>query len=108
MPRPDSPAAELVRRLTGANEAIGLAFATEAGQFQEIGIDAIVCGPGSIEQAHQPDEFIELSQLAEGEAFLRRRSPGRRLKNTPRSAHSALYRGRGEKGRGTGEGRYLK
>jgi acetylornithine deacetylase len=72
VPRPDSPAAELVRRLTGANESIGLAFATEAGQFQEIGIDAIVCGPGSIEQAHQPDEFIELSQLAEGEAFLRR------------------------------------
>jgi acetylornithine deacetylase len=49
-----------------------LAFGTEAGQFQEIGIDAIVCGPGSIEQAHQPDEFIELSQFAEGEAFLRR------------------------------------
>jgi acetylornithine deacetylase len=72
VPRADSPAAELVRRLTGANEAIGLAFATEAGQFQEIGIDAIVCGPGSIEQAHQPDEFIELSQFAEGEAFLRR------------------------------------
>jgi acetylornithine deacetylase len=72
VPRTDSPAAELVRRLTGVNESIGLAFATEAGQFQEAGIDAIVCGPGSIEQAHQPDEFIELSQLAEGEAFLRR------------------------------------
>ncbi|HKF62432.1 MAG TPA: acetylornithine deacetylase [Dongiaceae bacterium] len=72
VPRSDSPAADLVRRLTGANETIGLAFATEAGQFQEIGIDAIVCGPGSIEQAHQPDEFIELSQIAEGEAFLRR------------------------------------
>lgn len=72
VPRADSPAAELVRRLTGANEAVGLAFATEAGQFQEVGIDAIVCGPGSIEQAHQPDEFIEPSQLAEGEAFLRR------------------------------------
>ena len=72
VPRADSPAADLMRRLTGANETIGLAFATEAGQFQEIGIDAIVCGPGSIEQAHQPDEFIELSQIAEGEAFLRR------------------------------------
>jgi acetylornithine deacetylase len=72
VPRTDSPAADLMRRLTGANETIGLAFATEAGQFQEIGIDAIVCGPGSIEQAHQPDEFIELSQIAEGEAFLRR------------------------------------
>ncbi|MEA2779600.1 MAG: acetylornithine deacetylase [Rhodospirillaceae bacterium] len=72
VPRPGSQAETLVRRLTGANEAIGLAFATEAGQFQEIGIDAVVCGPGSIEQAHQPDEFIELAQLAEGEAFLRR------------------------------------
>ena len=72
VPRPGSAAEALVRRLTGANETIGLAFGTEAGQFQEIGIDAIVCGPGSIEQAHQPDEFIELSQIAAGEAFLRR------------------------------------
>jgi acetylornithine deacetylase len=72
VPRPGSPAEALARRLTGANDTIGLAFGTEAGQFQEIGIDAIVCGPGSIEQAHQPDEFIELSQFAEGEAFLRR------------------------------------
>ena len=72
VPRPGSPAEALARHLTGANDMIGLAFGTAAGQFQEIGIDAIVCGPGSIEQAHQPDEFIELSQFAEGEAFLRR------------------------------------
>jgi acetylornithine deacetylase len=72
VPRPGSPAEALARRLTGANDTIGLAFGTEAGQFQEVGIDAIVCGPGSIEQAHQPDEFIELSQFAGGEAFLRR------------------------------------
>ncbi len=72
VPRPGSPAEALARRLTGANDTVGLAFGTEAGQFQEIGIDAIVCGPGSIEQAHQPDEFIELSQFAAGEAFLRR------------------------------------
>ncbi|HEY2889247.1 MAG TPA: acetylornithine deacetylase [Dongiaceae bacterium] len=72
VPRPGSPAEALARHLTGANDTIGLAFGTEAGQFQEIGIDAIVCGPGSIEQAHQPDEFIELSQFAQGEAFLRR------------------------------------
>jgi acetylornithine deacetylase len=72
VPRPGSPAEALVRHLTGANDTVGLAFGTEAGQFQEIGIDAIVCGPGSIEQAHQPDEFIELAQFAEGEAFLRR------------------------------------
>lgn len=72
VPRPGSLAETLARRLTGANETIALAFGTEAGQFQEAGIDAIVCGPGSIEQAHKPDEFIELSQFAEGEAFLRR------------------------------------
>ena len=72
VPRTGSPAEALARHLTGANDTIGLAFGTEAGQFQEIGIDAIVCGPGSIEQAHQPDEFIELSQFAAGEAFLRR------------------------------------
>jgi len=72
VPRPGSPAEALARQLTGANDTVGLAFGTEAGQFQEIGIDAIVCGPGSIEQAHQPDEFIELSQFAAGEAFLRR------------------------------------
>ncbi len=72
VPKPGSPAEALARRLTGANDTVGLAFGTEAGQFQEIGIDAIVCGPGSIEQAHQPDEFIELSQFAAGEAFLRR------------------------------------
>lgn len=72
VPRPGSPAEALARHLTGANDTIGLAFGTEAGQFQDIGIDAIVCGPGSIEQAHQPDEYIELSQFAEGEAFLRR------------------------------------
>ena len=70
--RQGSPAESLVRRLTGANDTIALAFGTEAGQFQEVGIDAIVCGPGSIDQAHKPDEYIELSQFAEGEAFLRR------------------------------------
>jgi acetylornithine deacetylase len=72
VPKPGSAAEALVRRLTGANESIGISFGTEAGQFQEIGLDAVVCGPGSIEQAHKPDEYIELSQLAEGEAFLRR------------------------------------
>lgn len=72
VPRPGSAAEALVRRLTGANEAIGISFGTEAGQFQQIGLDAVVCGPGSIDQAHKPDEYIEVSQLAEGEAFLRR------------------------------------
>lgn len=68
----DGAAEALVRFLTGANETIGMAFATEAGQFQEAGLSAIVCGPGSIAQAHQPDEFIEISQLEAGDQFLRK------------------------------------
>ena len=68
----DGAAEALVKFLTGANETIGMAFATEAGQFQEAGLSAIVCGPGSIAQAHQPDEFIEISQLEAGDLFLRK------------------------------------
>jgi acetylornithine deacetylase len=68
----DGAAETLVKYLTGANETIGMAFATEAGQFQEAGLSAIVCGPGSILQAHQPDEFIELSQMQAGDEFLRK------------------------------------
>jgi acetylornithine deacetylase len=69
---PGGAAETLVKFLTGANQTIGVAFATEAGQFQAAGLSAIVCGPGSILQAHQPDEFIELSQIEAGEAFLRK------------------------------------
>jgi len=69
---PGGAAETLVKFLTGANQTIGVAFATEAGQFQAAGLSAIVCGPGSILQAHQPDEFIELSQIQAGEAFLRK------------------------------------
>ncbi|WP_425450487.1 acetylornithine deacetylase [Virgifigura deserti] len=72
LPEADSPAEALARSLTGANTTVGAAFATEAGLFQEAGIPAIVCGPGSIEQAHQPNEFIALEQVAACEAFLRR------------------------------------
>ena len=69
---PGGAAESLLKFLTGANQTIGLAFATEAGQFQAAGLSAIVCGPGSILQAHQPDEFIELSQMQAGEHFLRK------------------------------------
>ncbi|HXV23457.1 MAG TPA: acetylornithine deacetylase [Alphaproteobacteria bacterium] len=71
-PEPDSPAERLARLLTGANASGAVSFATEAGLFQAKQISAIVCGPGSIAQAHQPDEFIEEDQLAECEAMLRR------------------------------------
>jgi acetylornithine deacetylase len=71
-PEPDSAAERLARALTGANASGTVAFATEAGLFQEKGISAVVCGPGSIAQAHQPDEFIEEDQLAQCEAMLRK------------------------------------
>lgn len=71
-PEPESPAEALVRQLTGVNEAGAVAFTTEAGLFQERGIAAVVCGPGSIDQAHQPNEFIERAQLDACAGFLRR------------------------------------
>lgn len=72
VPEPGSPAESLARRLTGANTTTAVSFATEAGQYQQAGIPAIVCGPGSIEVAHKPDEFITRAELAAGQAFLDR------------------------------------
>ncbi|MCD7059375.1 acetylornithine deacetylase [Pelagibacterium xiamenense] len=64
-PMSDSEAVTLVRALTGNNDdAECVSFNTEAGLYQQLGVDAVICGPGSIEQAHKPDEFIELSQLS--------------------------------------------
>lgn len=56
-------AREIVIALTGANESHFVPFGTEAGLFQELGIATIVCGPGSIEQAHKADEFLAIEQL---------------------------------------------
>ena len=50
----DSPAILLARELTGANQVEAVAYGTEAGHFQSYGIPAVICGPGSIEQAHRP------------------------------------------------------
>lgn len=69
---PDSAAESLARALTGDNDVRTAAYAAEAGLFQRAGMPAVLCGPGSIEQAHQPDEWIELSQLDEGARFMRR------------------------------------
>src|SRR5215203_5456680 len=71
-PDPGSVAERLGLRLAGRNHTVSMPFATEAGVFQEAGIPTIVCGPGSIDQAHQPDEYITLDALAAGEAWLRR------------------------------------
>lgn len=71
-PDPGSEAEQLALRLAGRNATITVPYATEAGRFQRAGIPTVVCGPGSIDQAHQPDEFIALAELARGEAFMRR------------------------------------
>jgi acetylornithine deacetylase len=68
----DSVAETLTRALTGDNETRAVSYAAEAGLFQRAGIPAVLCGPGSIEQAHQPDEWIEVAQIEEGAAFMRR------------------------------------
>jgi acetylornithine deacetylase len=57
-------ARDIVMALTGNNEAGVVPFGTEAGLFSDLGISVVVCGPGSIEQAHKPDEYVEVDQLA--------------------------------------------
>ncbi len=65
-------ATELVKALSGANATGKVSFGTEAGLFQAAGVPTIVCGPGSIEQAHKPDEFVTVDQIVKCEALLRR------------------------------------
>jgi acetylornithine deacetylase len=71
-PDPGSEAEKLAMRLAGKNSTATVSYATEAGSFQRAGLATVVCGPGSIDQAHAPDEFISLDELARGEAFLKR------------------------------------
>jgi acetylornithine deacetylase len=61
----------LALRLAGERRTTEVAFGTEAGLFKGAGIRTVVCGPGSIEQAHQPDEYVTLDQLARCERFMR-------------------------------------
>jgi acetylornithine deacetylase len=72
VPDPASPAEALACALSRANETTTIAFATEAGLFQAAGIPAVICGPGSIDVAHQPNEYITRAQLAAGGEFLDR------------------------------------
>jgi acetylornithine deacetylase len=72
VPAPGSPAEALARRLTGANTTTTVSFASEAGLYQRAGIPAIVCGPGSIDVAHKPNEYITRAELAAGRDFLDR------------------------------------
>jgi acetylornithine deacetylase len=62
-PMDNNAARDLVAKLTGSNGTDLVAFGTEAGLFQQLGANTIVCGPGSIQQAHKPDEYLEIEQL---------------------------------------------
>jgi len=71
-PEENGVAEGLARAITGDNGRHVVSYGTEAGQFQERGYSAVVCGPGDIAQAHQPNEYIEKAQFAAGEAFVAR------------------------------------
>jgi acetylornithine deacetylase len=67
----DDAVTRMAHRLANEQRTTLVAFGTEAGVFKRAGIPTVVCGPGSITQAHQPDEYVELEQLARCEAFMR-------------------------------------
>ena len=69
-PEPDSPAEELARRITGDNSQNTVPYGTDGGWFQRGGYSTVICGPGDIALAHQPNEFITVEQFEAGEAFL--------------------------------------
>jgi acetylornithine deacetylase len=71
-PEDEGEAETLVRQITGDNASHKVSYGTEAGQFQEAGYSAVICGPGSIAQAHQPNEFIEISQFNAGHDFMKK------------------------------------
>jgi acetylornithine deacetylase len=70
-PEENGAAETLVRQITGDNASHKVSYGTEAGQFQEAGYSAVICGPGDIAQAHQPNEYIEKSQFEAGHAFMK-------------------------------------
>ncbi|NOE34687.1 MULTISPECIES: acetylornithine deacetylase [unclassified Ruegeria] len=72
VPEQDGEAETLVRALTGDNASHVVSYGTEAGQFQEAGYSAVICGPGDIAQAHQPNEFISVAQFEAGHKFMQR------------------------------------
>jgi acetylornithine deacetylase len=71
-PEKDGAAEGLVRQITGDNASHKVSYGTEAGQFQDAGYSAVICGPGDIAQAHQPNEFIEVAQFEAGHYFMRK------------------------------------
>jgi acetylornithine deacetylase len=71
-PEENGAAETLARSLTGDNGTHVVSYGTEAGQFQDAGYSACICGPGDIAQAHQADEFISIAQMNEGQKFMER------------------------------------
>jgi acetylornithine deacetylase len=71
-PEENGAAETLARSLTGDNGSNVVSYGTEAGQFQDAGYSACICGPGDIAQAHQADEFISIAQMKEGQKFMER------------------------------------
>ncbi|MDX1717037.1 MAG: M20/M25/M40 family metallo-hydrolase, partial [Anderseniella sp.] len=71
-PEQEGEARALAMRLTGTNRTENVSYGTEAGHFQAAGMSTVICGPGSIEQAHRPDEFIALDQLDQCDRFMDR------------------------------------
>jgi acetylornithine deacetylase len=69
---PQGEAAELLALLSGSRDFSTVAFGTEGGLFDEAGIATVICGPGSMEQGHKPDEFVSLAQLDACDALLAR------------------------------------
>ncbi|GJH25779.1 acetylornithine deacetylase [Caballeronia novacaledonica] len=67
---PDSEAARLLALLSGSSEFGTVAFGTEGGLFDHAGIPTVVCGPGSMDQGHKPDEFVTVEQLRDCDAML--------------------------------------
>ena len=69
---PESEAAKLLSALTGSSEFSTVAFGSEGGLFNQAGIPAVICGPGSMDQGHKPDEYVTVEQLAACDAMLGR------------------------------------
>ena len=74
-PMEENQARDLVKELTGGNSVDVVPFGTEAGIFQYFGMDVVVCGPGSIDQAHKADEFVSKEQMAKCLEMLKQLSP---------------------------------
>lgn len=71
-PEENGAAERLVRRLTGDNGTHVVSYGSEAGHFQNAGMSTVICGPGDIAQAHQPDEWLSVEQFRDGWRFMER------------------------------------